>query len=376
MTISRMATVSESSERTSRDTLIAPSVNALGVLKPCGFPTIKLDSDAVPEKGETFTLPSLPSLVGAWGPYVSPADRITRLSERYRNTSPPTISTTTMTPISMSLFTVFPLHRCGLFGQMRTALRREEVCANIPGSASVCQTRTKVGVESRVLARPAGQGSGLSARARRKCTRLVIRGIGVRRIPRGGFVEGARPQTSRCAMPLEPAALSATRGRGPLADGDAVLVAVVDLRDHLLLEHPVECLRVAGPLNRGVGVLTAAADGEAVQSIGRLRPPAVAERTGQPAVQQHLLPARAAGLLGMLGRIEPEVHTLHQVARHPHIIVLDEGNSRPEPRVPHQLADLLDEPLAFMVLWMGLAREDDLGRSIRVIEDSVEAPQI
>src|SRR3970040_393509 len=124
MTISRMATVSESSERTSRYTLLAPSVDALGVLKPCGFPTIKLDSDAFPEKGETFTLPSLTSLLVAWGPYVSTADRITRLSERYRNTSPPTITHTTMTLTSMSLFTVFPLHRCGLF--MRTALRREE----------------------------------------------------------------------------------------------------------------------------------------------------------------------------------------------------------------------------------------------------------
>src|SRR3972149_6934871 len=110
MTISRMATVAESSERTSRDPLTPPSVNALGVLKPCGFPTIKLDSDAFPEKGETFTLPSLTSLLVAWGPYVSTADRITRLSERYRNTSPPTISTRTMTPIRNSFLMVFRLH--------------------------------------------------------------------------------------------------------------------------------------------------------------------------------------------------------------------------------------------------------------------------
>ncbi len=106
MIISRIAIVSDSTDPTSSDMRMAPSSNALGVLKPFGFPTTRLDSCASPESGETPTPPSLTSLLVTWGPYVSTADRITRFKERYRKPNPATIKTGIITPTMTSFLPI------------------------------------------------------------------------------------------------------------------------------------------------------------------------------------------------------------------------------------------------------------------------------
>ncbi len=68
MMISRIATVSDITEPTLSDTCMDSMVNALGVLKPWGLPTTRFDSEALPEKGDTLTPPSLTSLLVARGP--------------------------------------------------------------------------------------------------------------------------------------------------------------------------------------------------------------------------------------------------------------------------------------------------------------------
>src|SRR5436190_19277414 len=95
-------------------------------------------------------------------------------------------------------------------------------------------------------------------------------------------------------------------------------------------------------------------DGKAVESVIRLRPPAVEHGKIESAIQDHFLSARARSLKRPPRIVEPDVHALHEVAADIDVVVLNENNFIREPRIAHQLRDLLKDSLSRLVLRMGL----------------------
>ena len=74
-------------------------------------------------------------------------------------------------------------------------------------------------------------------------------------------------------------------------------------------------------------VVLALADGPADSRSYRLGPPAVEDREVEPAVAAGLHAAGAAGLHGAARGVQPDVHALHQVAGHAHVVVLEEDDA-------------------------------------------------
>src|SRR5688572_5365093 len=96
----------------------------------------------------------------------------------------------------------------------------------------------------------------------------------------------------------------------------AIAIALVIKRNHRVAQNAVEVLRVAAVMHTHVRVGAAGSDGESVQAVEGFRPPAVEYRKIQPAVEHHLLPARAGRFQGSPRIIEPDVNSLHEVAAH------------------------------------------------------------
>src|SRR5207302_647217 len=97
---------------------------------------------------------------------------------------------------------------------------------------------------------------------------------------------------------------------------DVVFVALVVERDDLFFEGAIERFAVAPVLLLGRNVDRPIADGEAVETVISLRPPAVEDRQIQPAVEKHFLSAGAARFLRPARIVQPYVDTLDEVAPH------------------------------------------------------------
>src|ERR1035437_9489956 len=91
------------------------------------------------------------------------------------------------------------------------------------------------------------------------------------------------------------------------ATREAVLVALVEERDEFVVEDAVEVLAVAGVVDVVVGVDAALADGEAVEAVVGLGPPAVEYGEVEAAVEDDFLAAGAGGLEGTARIVEPDV---------------------------------------------------------------------
>ena len=112
--------------------------------------------------------------------------------------------------------------------------------------------------------------------------------------------------------------------RDPVAR-QAVAIAVVVERDHLVAQHASAATRRRGRRARSVDeCVSPHADGEAVQAVVGLGPPAVEDRQVQAAVEHHLLAAGAAGLERPPRVVQPDVDALHQVPADVDVVVLDE----------------------------------------------------
>ena len=134
------------------------------------------------------------------------------------------------------------------------------------------------------------------------------------------------------------------------------------------LQHAHQGCGVAGVGDLIVDVLRAVADGEAVLAVVGLGPPTVEDRAVQPAVEHGLHAAGAGGFLGSARVVEPDVDALDQVPGDVDVVVFDEHDAAGEARIVAQVGDLLDELLAGLVGRVGLAGEDELHRSLRVVD--------
>ena len=110
--------------------------------------------------------------------------------------------------------------------------------------------------------------------------------------------------------------------------GEAVPVPLVVGRDQLLLEDPVQVLRVGPVLGALVRVGLPASDGPAVVAHEALVPPPVEHAHVEHAVRGGLHAARAARLEGRRGCVEPDVDALRRgSASDPHVVVLEEHDA-------------------------------------------------
>ncbi len=107
-----------------------------------------------------------------------------------------------------------------------------------------------------------------------------------------------------------------------------------------------------------------------------LAPPSVEDAQVQASVGEHLHAAGAARLHSPPGRVEPHVRSLHEVARHHEVVVLDEDRAATELLALAEAHHCLHHLLAFAVARMGLAREDDLHRPLRVEQDPLQPLQV
>ena len=149
---------------------------------------------------------------------------------------------------------------------------------------------------------------------------------------------------------------------------DVVRVAGVVARDDLLLEDPVEVLRVGPVLGGFVGVGLATADGPAVVVGEALVPPAVEDADVRDAVLGRLHPGRARRLQRSSRVVEPDIDPLDEVAPDSHVVVLEDEDPAAHLRRARDLEDLLDDLLSRAVGGVRLAGEDHLERALGVPE--------
>ena len=106
-----------------------------------------------------------------------------------------------------------------------------------------------------------------------------------------------------------------------------------------------------------VGVGTAGADGEAVEAVVGLGPPAIEDGEVEAAIEDYFLSAGAGGFEGAAGVVEPDVYALDEVTAYVDVVVLDEDELVAEFGVMHHLGDLLQHALAWLIVRMRLAGE-------------------
>ncbi len=126
------------------------------------------------------------------------------------------------------------------------------------------------------------------------------------------------------------------------------------------MEDAVEVFAVAGVVDVHVGVGSAFADGEAVESVVGFSPPAVEDGEIEASVEDDFLSAGAGGFEGAAGIVEPDVDSLDEMTAYVDVVVLDEDELVGELGVAHHLGDLLEDELAGLVERVGFAGEDEL----------------
>src|SRR5208282_2393342 len=90
----------------------------------------------------------------------------------------------------------------------------------------------------------------------------------------------------------------------------AVAITLIVERNHLFAKHSQQVVPIAGVVNIHVGVSSAASDGETVQPVVSLRPPAIQNREVQSAVQNNFLAARSGGFQRPPRIVKPHINPL------------------------------------------------------------------
>ena len=117
-----------------------------------------------------------------------------------------------------------------------------------------------------------------------------------------------------------------------------------------------------------VAVSLAHADRKPIGAIVSFRPPAVEDRQVESAIQHDLLAAGPRCLQWTTRVVQPHIHPLHQVPGHIHVVIFHEDQFAREDRIAHHLGNLLQNRLAGDISRMGLAREYELDRPLRIID--------
>ena len=114
------------------------------------------------------------------------------------------------------------------------------------------------------------------------------------------------------------------------------------------------------------------ADGPAAGMLIGLVVPAVQDAEVQHAVDGRLHAAGAAGFFAAPRVAEPQIHALHHLPRHLHVVVFQKDHVFPEVGIARELHNFADVALPRLVLGMGLAGDDDLHRQVLVQQNAFE----
>src|SRR5208283_3501591 len=90
----------------------------------------------------------------------------------------------------------------------------------------------------------------------------------------------------------------------------------------------------------------------------------VEDREIQGAVEDGLLTRGSARFLRPSRIVEPDINSLYELARHVHVVVLDEDDLARERLFLGPADDALNQLLAHAIFGVGLAAEDDLDRTV------------
>ena len=125
-------------------------------------------------------------------------------------------------------------------------------------------------------------------------------------------------------------------------DRQAVVVARVELGNHLALQQRVERIGVGGVASGGVAMLAAVADRPAHVGLVRFVPPAVQLRQVEATVDQNLHAARATRLPRAQRRVDPHVDAADELLGQQHVVVAQEEDLRSDAELADELQPLSD----------------------------------
>ena len=155
-------------------------------------------------------------------------------------------------------------------------------------------------------------------------------------------------------------------------DRYAGLAPLVELRDDRLLEQIVEFVGVCCiPGEIQTMVQSVAERPSHLRRVG-LRPPAVEFRQVDAAVDEHFHPARSAGLPRPPRRVDPDIHSLHQVLGQQHVVVAQENDMGADILLTNEQDPFLDQRLTRQIGRVRFAGHDELHRSMWIAEQAQE----
>src|SRR5688572_1913675 len=152
--------------------------------------------------------------------------------------------------------------------------------------------------------------------------------------------------------------------------GNAVRIAVVELRNDLLGERFVEVGAVPTVLFLDIRWVRIVTDRETVGAVVPFAPPTVENAEIQTAVTGSFLTAGAGGFEGAARIVEPNVAARNHLARDVDIVIFNENEVSFEFAKFAEMDDVLDEFFAFVVAGMRFAREDKLNGPLLVVDEA------
>src|SRR5207253_1136884 len=105
-------------------------------------------------------------------------------------------------------------------------------------------------------------------------------------------------------------------------------------------------------------------------------PPAVKDAQVQSAIAADFHAAGSRRFQRAARVVQPYVDALHEIAGDVHVVIFEEHNAAAKFRTPSDVQNLGDQFFAAMVARVCLAGEDELHRTLFVIENGGEAIQI
>src|SRR4030095_12699940 len=115
------------------------------------------------------------------------------------------------------------------------------------------------------------------------------------------------------------------------------------------------------------------ANGPAVAAVVPFAPPAVEDAQVDSATGGSLHSAGSARLERTQWMVQPKIDTLHQAARDVAVVVLQKDDAIFQTSFVTELVNFLNESLTTFITWMRFACKNELHRTRRIIQQSLQA---
>lgn len=157
---------------------------------------------------------------------------------------------------------------------------------------------------------------------------------------------------------------------------NAIEIALIEQWNRFLFQHPVHLFGVVMVLGLHIRVSVQRLNSPAVRAVVPFLPPAIERTEMEGAVERGLHSAGTARFHRKARRVEPDVHALHEVLGHMHLIIFQKGDVAAQLVIVAKGQHFMNEITAWFVGRMGFAGEHQLDRPPLVLQDSLETFQI